>query len=330
MAIRASKWVQSGWIQPEWIAAFTLIVFPFLEGFTGTGEAIVEAPDYRASIDRLKQTEKMGIGEGGQTHVLSPAHRIDHRDADDAPWQQGGRLSLDRVSFRYSKDEELAVDNVSLTIPSGMKMAIIGQSGSGKSTLFKLIQGELPVNSGGITLDGHSTFEITQQHESIPVFSVLNQQPYLFDTTIENNIRLAHPEATEQEVQSAVEMAGLGELVAGLPKGLRTRVHESGLRFSGGERQRIALARILLQNTPIVLLDEPTVGLDPIVENRLIDTIFTALRGKTLIWITHHLRFLERMDQIVFFENGRVLMQGSHDQLLRSNNRYRQLYELDM
>ena len=106
-------------------------------------------------------------------------------------------------------------------------------------------------------------------------------------------------------------------------------MRETGSRFSGGERQRISLARVLLQNRPIVLLDEPTVGLDPITEQRLLTTLFQNLQGRTLIWITHHLTGMEQMDQIIFLDGGKITMQGSHEQLLQQHERYRQLYALD-
>jgi ATP-binding cassette subfamily C protein CydC len=106
-------------------------------------------------------------------------------------------------------------------------------------------------------------------------------------------------------------------------------MEETGQRFSGGERQRIALARVLLQKTPIVMLDEPTVGLDPITERALLDTIFETLEGKTLLWVTHHLTGIEKMDEIIFLEDGRVKMRGTHDELLKTSSYYQKLYELD-
>ena len=118
-------------------------------------------------------------------------------------------------------------------------------------------------------------------------------------------------------------------MVQNLPKGLDTEVDEAGLRFSGGERHRLALARILLKDTPIVLLDEPTVGLDPVTEQAVIDTFMSQLKTKTLIWITHHLKGIDQMDQVVFIENGRINMQGSPQELWENEKRYRELKRAD-
>ena len=159
--------------------------------------------------------------------------------------------------------------------------------------------------------------------------SVLNQQPYLFDTSVLNNIRLGSPDATEEQVKEAARQVQLHDYIESLPEGYHTGVQETGVRFSGGERQRMALARILLQNTPIVVLDEPTVGLDPQAERELLQTIFRVLKGKTVIWITHHLTGCETCDRIMFIEDGHIEMQGKHQDLLRENQRYQRLYEMD-
>ena len=161
------------------------------------------------------------------------------------------------------------------------------------------------------------------------LFSVLNQNPYLFDTSVANNIRLGRPEASDEEVRLVTEQVRLNELIESLPDGYHTRMEETGLRFSGGEKQRIALARILLQNHPIVLLDEPTVGLDPKNERELMRTVFRVLHGKTVVWVTHHLSGMEEMDEVIFMDQGRISMRGTHEQLMRGNMRYRKLYELE-
>jgi ATP-binding cassette subfamily C protein CydC len=160
--------------------------------------------------------------------------------------------------------------------------------------------------------------------------AVLDQNPHLFDTSVRNNLALGNEQATEEELVQAAKAVGLHELIEQLPKGYRTQMHEAGSIFSGGEQERLALARILLKQTPVVILDEPTVGLDPITEKKLLQTIFSTLKGKTLIWITHHLTGAEKMDQIFFMENGRFCMKGDHRHLMRTYPRYRRLYQLDV
>ena len=151
----------------------------------------------------------------------------------------------------------------------------------------------------------------------------------MFHTTILNNIRLGNEDATEDQVWDVLERVGVAAMIKRLPKGLHTMVDEAGLRFSGGERHRLSLARILLKDAPIILLDEPTVGLDPVTEEKVIETFMEQLQGKTLIWITHHLQGIEMMDQVVFIEDGKISMQGSPAELQKTNEHYRALKMAD-
>jgi ATP-binding cassette subfamily C protein CydC len=192
---------------------------------------------------------------------------------------------------------------------------------------LKLIQGALKPTGGEVLLNAKMATDI---QSSIPkMLSVLNQKAYLFHTSVLNNIRLGNPDAEDEEVYEVAAKVGLHEMIKELPEGYDTSMKEAGQRFSGGERQRIALARILLQKTPVVIMDEPTVGLDPITENKLLKTIFEALKGKTIIWVTHHLAGMEKMDRIIFMDHGKITMSGSHQQLLETEERYRLLYEMD-
>ncbi|GJM75034.1 hypothetical protein HMSSN036_72500 [Paenibacillus macerans] len=203
------------------------------------------------------------------------------------------------MRFAYAAGGANSVDGVSLDIPQGKRVAVIGRSGAGKSTLLKLIQGALAPSDGTVTFNGVPAAALG---ERMPEYvSVLNQSPHLFDTTVANNIRLARPEAADEEISRAAQAAQLGPLIAALPEGLNTPMRETGQRFSGGERQRVALARILLQDTPVLILDEPTVGLDPRTERELLATIFRTTQGKTLIWVTHHLVGAEKMDEIILW-----------------------------
>lgn len=136
--------------------------------------------------------------------------------------------------------------------------------------------------------------------------SVLNQKPHLFDTTIGNNVRIGKPEATDEEIWKALEKAQLASHITSLPDGLQTKMHEMGKRFSGGERQRVAFARTLMQETPIIVLDEPTIGLDPKTELSLIETMFSATEEKTVIWITHHLVGIEHVDEVIFLDRTKL------------------------
>ncbi len=188
-----------------------------------------------------------------------------------------------------------------------------------------MLTGALSPVNGQVVLNGE------RAHTNLlsKYISVLNQKPHLFDTTIGNNVRIGKPEATDEEIWKALEKAQLASHVTSLPDGLQTKMHEMGKRFSGGERQRVAFARTLMQETPIIVLDEPTIGLR--FENKLslIETMFSATEEKTVIWITHHLVGIEHVDEVIFLDRGQIVMQGSHKQLLKENEKYRKLYELD-
>ncbi len=164
---------------------------------------------------------------------------------------------MDGVGFGY-EEQESVIKNLSLELTQGKKIAIIGKSGAGKSTLLKLLQGMLVPDSGSVRINGHEASSI--RPDMTKLVSVLNQNPYLFYTSVANNLLLASESATEAEVKAIMKQVNLHDLVASQPEGYQTSMQETGQRFSGCERQRIALARVLLQNTPIVMLDEPTVG----------------------------------------------------------------------
>ncbi len=236
-------------------------------------------------------------------------------------------INVDHVTFSYPDDDRLILKNVSLKIKQGEKIALLGPSGAGKSTLLKLLLGDQTPTKGTVTINGTPINELQQKRAQL--FGVLDQQPYLFNTTVMNNVRLGNLQATDEQVKTAIEAVELKPLIDSLPDGYETEVQESGTRFSGGERQRLSLARILLQDAPIIILDEPTVSLDPITERHLLDTVFKVLHDKTIIWVTHHLAGVDHVDQVRFLENGVFDLQGTPQALYRDEPRFRKLYALD-
>lgn len=329
---------QDGEIAGTLIAAFVLVVFPVADAFLPVSEAVEKIPQYRNSLERLEGVEAVdgavplaaktavSTGAGGSAGNAEPtAQAAAAVQAIKASRQ--AHIVLNSVGYRYAAGDADSVQQLDLDLPQGRKVAVIGRSGAGKSTLLKLVQGVITPTSGSATING---IDAAAYGEQIPqLIAVLNQSPHLFDTTVANNIRLGDPEASEQDIKQAAALAKLDPLISSLPEGYNTPVREAGQRFSGGERQRMALARILLQNTPVVVLDEPTVGLDPRTERGLLATMFEAMAGKTLIWVTHHLVGAEQMDEVIFMENGRVEMRGTHAELMEREQRYRKLYELD-
>jgi ATP-binding cassette subfamily C protein CydC len=294
----------------NWIAAFVLCVFPLDEVLSSLPTAAQQTNVYTDSLNRLNKLPQPAKEETKPVELAAPY-----------------TIKAENLQYRYPGTEKLILRGLDLEIKPGEKLAILGRSGAGKSTFASLIRGDRQPTAGKITLNGVATDEFG---DGIAKYiGVVHQSPYLFNTTVLNNVRLGNEDATEDQVWSVLERVGLAEMVKSLPKGLDTMVGEAGLRFSGGERHRLSLARILLKDAPIVLLDEPTVGLDPITEQQVITTFMDQLKDKTLIWITHHLQGIEMMDQVVFIEDGQIAMQGSPAELQATNKHYRMLKQAD-
>lgn len=361
MVVSVTLWAGSaasaGQMPAVMIAAFVLVLFPLTEALLPLGDAVEHIPQYRESLERLQhlegeehKPEQSGIEEVNAAARVKEDMTSGVSGSNSVAGQQPGSLErtesasdrrirlripprlradiqIDQVSYRYKPDAPFAVQDVSLHLPQGKRLAILGRSGGGKSTLLKLIQGALLPSAGNVLINN---LPVQTLGENVPdVIAVLNQSPHLFDTTVANNLRIGRPHATDEEIQRVAAQVGLSDLFESLPQGYDTPMLETGLRFSGGERQRIALARVLLRETPVVIFDEPTVGLDPVTERALMRTILDSMQGKTMIWVTHHLMGAERMDEVIFMENGQITMQGSHEQLLAWEERYRRLLELD-
>ncbi|GET07738.1 cytochrome bd biosynthesis ABC transporter ATP-binding and permease components cydC [Ligilactobacillus agilis] len=315
MALVTLLWASSQFVgdhggAANWIAAFVLAIFPLVDAFAGLPAASQETNVYADSLERLNKL---------------PDQRV-AKEVSELP-QEPYDLVVKDLSFQYGKNQKEVLTDLNLTIKRGQKLAILGRSGSGKSTLANLLRGDLKPTKGQITLGGVDVSVLNEQMADY--IGVIQQAPYLFNTTLINNVRLGNEDASPEDVWAVLERVGLKKMVASLPKGLETMVDEAGLRFSGGERHRLALARILLQDTPIVLLDEPTVGLDPVTEQALITTFMEQLQGKTLIWITHHLKGIEQVDKVIFIEDGQLEMEGSPEELAKTSPRYQKLKAID-
>lgn len=293
----------------NWIAAFVLSALPLADAFSGLPDAAQETNIYKDSIKRLNDLPTVE----------------DHSTKKDL--QGPLDIKIQHLVFHYEQNSSKVLNDLSLTISQGEKLAVLGRSGSGKSTLASLIRGDLTPTSGSVQLADVATEQIGDDISNY--IGVIQQAPYLFHTTILNNLRIGNEQAEISEVWEVLRRVGLEQLVKELPECLNTMVDEAGLRFSGGERHRMALARILLKDVPIVLLDEPTVGLDPITEQALIDTFFEQLTGKTIIWITHHLQGIEKMQRVIFIEDGQLEMSGTPTELAESNSRYQKLKAID-
>jgi ATP-binding cassette subfamily B protein len=237
-----------------------------------------------------------------------------------------GEIDFRNVNFAYDGGERLTLSNFNLSVPSGMRIALVGESGAGKSTIAKLLLRFADVTSGGIYIDGMNIANVTQQslRESI---AVVSQDTALFHRTLLENIRYGRPEATDEEVIAAAKAAHCHEFITRLPLGYNTLVGERGVKLSGGERQRIAIARAILKNSQIVFLDEATSALDSESEALIQDALAHLMAGKTLLVIAHRLSTIKEMDTIMVLSDGQVVESGSHDELLQvQGGRYRALW----
>jgi thiol reductant ABC exporter CydC subunit len=207
-------------------------------------------------------------------------------------------VALEHVSARYPDQPQLAVDGVSLRLGPGERVALVGPSGVGKTTVVNLLLRFLDPEAGRVTLAGHDLREF-RQRDVRRAISVAGQESHLFSASIANNVRLARPDADEEEIEQALRRARIWDWVERLPHGLATLVGEEGRELSGGQRQRIVLARALLADAPVLVLDEPTAHLDPETARDLIDDVFAAAAGRTLLLITHRDEGLDLVDRVV-------------------------------
>ncbi len=302
----------------DWIAAFVLGFFPLFEVFAPLPGAAVDATAHLDSVERLNSLES-----GAAVHGAS--QKRDRPSPPRVGVPSSSEMLLEDVRLAFGGNEVLR--GVDLRIAPGERLAILGPSGAGKSTLLSVMRGDLAPTRGRALLGGVPTCHLGDG--VCRYMGVVQQDPYLFAASLADNVRLGNPSASDGQVRRALLDVGLGGLLDRLPEGLGTRVDEAGMRFSGGERHRIALARVLVCDVPVVLLDEPTVGLDPRTESELLATVFRVLAGRTVVMVTHHLAGVAAMDRVAFVEGGRIVLEGSPRELESSSERYRRLLAFD-
>jgi len=236
----------------------------------------------------------------------------------------GGSIRFEDVKFRY-EPERVILDGLSFEVPAGKMVAIVGPSGAGKSTVSRILLRFYDVAGGRVTIDGHDIRDVTQRSLRAAM-GVVPQDTVLFNDTILYNIRYGRPDASDVEVYEAARMAQIDTFIKALPDGYRTMVGERGLKLSGGEKQRVAIARTILKAPPILILDEATSALDSHTEKEIQDALDEVARHRTTLVIAHRLSTIVGADNILVLDAGGLVEQGTHGELLASDGLYASLW----
>lgn len=299
-----------------------------IEGFVTVG-MLMGFISYMSMLTRpIRQT---GMQIGAALNSIAAGSRLneillqEQEDLESGRWFESfkGEIELKDLNFTYKGSNKSAINNLSLIIPSGKKVALVGPSGSGKSTLINLILGFYKPEKGLIKIDGVNLEDINLKQLRTAT-GLLSQDPFIFEGSILDNISFGNPKASLKDVNEALEQAILSDFIKTLPKGISTHIGEKGVRLSGGQKQRLAIARVLITNPKILILDEPTSNLDKKTEDELQMSLNNVMRGRTVITIAHRLWTIEKSDIIAFINEGTIEDYGSHDYLYNNLDLYRE------
>lgn len=294
----------SGQINLTYCLTFLFYAFMIYSDFEAMGSSAFLSKKINTELDRLEEVTNI-------PQIDTTTRRIQSVHYD---------ITLDHISFRY--DSRQIIHQLSARIPEGSTCAIVGPSGSGKTTLCNLIARFWDVQEGKICIGGNDIKDCTAD-SVLDCISIVFQKVYLFHDTVENNIKFGKPDATPEEVIEAAKRACCHDFIESLPDGYQTVIGEGGSTLSGGEKQRISIARAIVKNAPIVILDEATSSVDPENETALLTAINELTRNKTLISIAHRLSTVKNADQILVIDQGRIVQQGTHGELINKDGIYR-------
>ena len=304
--------VAGGEVRGVYLAFLALVALGVFEAATPLGGAFQTIGRTTAAGERLFEVSD------SEPTIRNPKSPL--------PVPEDFTLRFDNVSFRYGEGDPFSLEDVSFALEPGRKVAVVGPSGSGKSTLANLILRFRDPQGGEIRLGGRSLSEYAQE-DVRRLVSVVPQSTHVFNDTLRNNLLLADPEANDEALELALERARISSFIERLPDGLDTYVGEHGSRLSGGERRRLAVARALLKDAPLLVLDEPTANLDTVTELEVLASVWEAARDRAALLLTHRLVGMEEMHEILVMDAGRIVERGAHEQLLAAGGLYCRMLE---
>ena len=304
--------VAGGEVRGIYLAFLALVALGVFEAATPLGAAFQTIGRTTAAGERLFEVSD------SEPTIRNPKSPL--------PVPEDFTLRFDNVSFRYGEGDPFSLEDVSFALEPGRKVAVVGPSGSGKSTLANLILRFRDPQGGEIRLGGRSLSEYAQE-DVRRLVSVVPQSTHVFNDTLRNNLLLADPEANDEALGLALERARICSFIERLPDGLDTHVGEHGSRLSGGERRRLAVARALLKDAPLLVLDEPTANLDTVTELEVLASVWEAARDRAALLVTHRLVGMEEMHEILVMDAGRIVERGAHEQLLAAGGLYCRMLE---
>ncbi|MGC1571120.1 MAG: ABC transporter ATP-binding protein [Pseudolabrys sp.] len=314
--------------------AFAIVLWRY--GYVGVGTVAMALPMTMQIISASGWVawqitdifENIGVVQEGMLTIARPHTLVDRPDAR-ALTVTRGEIRFENIRFGYGRESGL-IDGLTLDVRPGEKIGVVGRSGAGKSTLVNLLLRFFDLEGGRILIDGQDISDVSQESLRAHI-SMVTQDTSLLHRSIRDNIRYGYPDASEAAIVAAAEMAHAHEFIVELEdwkgrRGYDAHVGERGVKLSGGQRQRVAIARVILKNAPILVLDEATSALDSEVEAAIQSSLSTLMRGRTVIAIAHRLSTIAQMDRLIVLDRGRIVEQGSHDELLRHNGHYASLW----